>query len=174
MNNLFAEYLLASLASGAMLLGGVFFVIQKMLAAESRRRDIELLAEGKRITLPLRLQAYERLLLFLERISPEMLILRLQPDSDTNARLHAAMISAVRSEFEHNLSQQIYVPQVVWQQIVLAKNNLIRSINTLAMETEPDNISKQLAQNILSEYVRTPPPTQQAIALLKKEAAMLF
>jgi hypothetical protein len=120
------------------------------------------------------LQAYERLLLLLERISPEALTLRLQPNAASNAHLHAAIISAIRSEFEHNLSQQIYVPQAVWQQIVLAKNNVIRSINTIAMNIEPSNASMQLAQSILSEYVKTPPPTQQAIAMLKKEAAKLF
>jgi hypothetical protein len=170
----FTTYLLASLVSGGMLFAAVFFVLQKMLVAESKRRDVELLIEGKHITLPLRLQAYERLLLFLERISPEALTLRLQPEAATNADLHAAIIAAVRTEFQHNLSQQIYLPHTAWQQIVLAKNNVIRSINNLAMETAPANSSMQLAQRILNEYVQKPQPTQQAIAMLKREAARLF
>lgn len=174
MDTTFTDYLLATLTSGALLFAGVFFVLQKMLNAENKRRDVELLMEGKRITLPLRLQAYERLILFMERISPEALALRVQPETTTNADLHAALIAAVRSEFQHNLSQQLYVSQEVWQQIVLVKNNVIRSINTLAMETGPHNSSRQLAQRLIEEYVQTPPPTQQAIAMLKKEVAKLL
>lgn len=174
MTTSFVEYLAAALTAGGLMLTAVFVVLQKMLAADNRRRNVELLIKSRRVTLPLRLQAYERLLLFAERISPEILALRLQPEAPTNADLHAAIIAAVRSEFEHNLSQQLYVPQAVWQQITLAKNNVIRSINTLAMETPPANSSKQLAQRIIAHYVQTPPPTQQAIAALKKEAARLF
>ncbi|GHT12407.1 hypothetical protein AGMMS4956_06970 [Bacteroidia bacterium] len=168
------ESLLASLIAGVLVLGGVFFVLQKMLRAESSRRNVELLMEGKRITLPLRLQAYERLILFLERISPEALVLRLQAQNPTNANLHAALIAAVRSEFEHNLSQQLYVSQEVWQQIVLAKNDVIRSINALAMQTQPTNSSLQLAQLIVQEYVQQPQPTHPTIEMLKKETAQLF
>jgi hypothetical protein len=174
MTDSFTDYLLASLTVGALLFAAVYFVLYKMQDAENRRRDVELLMEGKRISLPLRLQAYERLLLFLERISPEALVLRVQPTAATNADLHGALIAAVRSEFDHNLSQQIYVPHKVWQQIVLTKNKVMSSINSLALETDPKHNSLELARRVISQYVKTPPPTQEAIAMLKKEAEKLF
>jgi hypothetical protein len=116
--DIFAQLLVASLASGLTLFGAVYMVLHKMLAAESHRRNARLLAAAGEITLPLRLQAYERLLMLLERISLEALVLRLRlrrPDATdatnaTNAELHGELgelIAAVRSEFEHNLSQQI-------------------------------------------------------------------
>jgi hypothetical protein len=174
MSIVFLEFLCASLISGAMLMVGMIYVIQKMIAAENHRHHLELISESHHVILTLRLQAYERLILFMERISPESLVLRLQRNASTNRGLHAEMIAAVRNEFEHNLSQQLYVKHEVWQQIVLAKNNVIRSINTLASETEPDNNSMHLAQQILNKYVKTTMPTQHAIALLKKETEQLF
>ncbi|MDR0710947.1 MAG: hypothetical protein LBF67_01195, partial [Prevotellaceae bacterium] len=69
--DVFAQLLIASLSSGIMLFGAVYMVLRKLLAAESHRRNVQLLSTAKGITLPLRLQAHERLLVLLERISPE-------------------------------------------------------------------------------------------------------
>jgi hypothetical protein len=169
-----AQYIAAWLASAAMMAAGILYVLKKMIAADSRRREMELLSKNKGITLSLRLQAYERLLLFLERNSPTSLVLRLQPQSRTNAELHAAVIAAIREEFEHNLTQQLYVSAALWEQFVLAKNKLMQDINSLTADAAPDNSSMQLAQKILNEYVRKPPPTKAIADALKREAARLF
>jgi hypothetical protein len=170
----FTQLLIASLASGLMLFGAVYLVLRRMLAAESHRRSAELLKAAKEITLPLRLQAHERLLMLMERISPEALVLRLRrPDSD-NAEFHAELIAAVRAEFEHNLSQQLYVSPELWSAIVLARNGVISCINTCAVSLQAKDSSMQLAKLLIEYHVTNDLPTAAAILQLKKEVTRLF
>ena len=170
----FTQVLIASLASGLTLFGAVYLVLSRMLAAESQRRNVQLLKAAKDVTLPLRLQAYERLLMLLERISPEALVLRLRRLDTTNAQLHAELVAAVRAEFEHNLSQQMYVSPELWGAVVLAKNGVITCCNTCAQELQPQAPSIQLAQKLLEYHVTNELPTAAAILQLKKEVARLF
>ncbi|MDR1416404.1 MAG: hypothetical protein LBJ57_03155 [Prevotellaceae bacterium] len=172
--DIFAQLLIASLASGLMLFGAVYMVLRKMLAAESHRRNVQLLSATKEITLPLRLQAHERLLVLLERISPESLVLRLHRPTATNAELHGELIAAVRSEFEHNLSQQMYVSPELWSVISVTKNSTISCINTCASSLSPSDPSIQLAQKLLEWHVSNELPTGNAIRQLKKEVARMF
>jgi hypothetical protein len=174
MDTIFVQFLLASVVAGAMLFGAVYLVLHKLLVAESHRRNVQLLQAAKEITLPLRLQAHERLLMLLERLSPDALVLRLRRPNTTNADLHRELIAAVRSEFEHNLSQQMYVSQEVWNAIWLAKNNVITCINSCAQELEPMESSMQLSQKLLEWHVSNELPTTAAIAQLKKEVVRLF
>ncbi|MDR0687698.1 MAG: hypothetical protein LBF55_03300 [Prevotellaceae bacterium] len=172
--DIFAQLLVASLASGLTLFGAVYMVLRKMLAAESYRRNARLLAAAGEITLPLRLQAYERLLMLLERISLEALVLRLRRPDATNAELHGELIAAVRSEFEHNLSQQIYVSTELWSAIAMAKNSVLARINACAAQLSPGDASIQLAQMLLEWHVNNELPTANAILQLKKEVARMF
>ncbi len=172
--DVFTQLLVASLASGLMLFGAVYLVLNRMLANENQRRNIELMKSAKDVTLPLRLQAHERLLMLLERISPEALVLRVRRPDTGNAELHAELIAAVRTEFEHNLSQQMYVSPELWRSIVLAKNGIISGINTCAQEVQPLESSMQLAQKLLEYQVTNELPTADAILQIKKEVARLF
>jgi hypothetical protein len=172
--DIFAQLLIASLSSGLMLFGAVYMVLRKLLADESHRRNVQLLSTAKEITLPLRLQAHERLLLLLERISPESLVLRLRRPDTTNAELHSELIAAVRTEFEHNLSQQIYVSPELWRVIAMAKNSVLSCINTCAAPLSPADSSMQLAQKLLEWHVDNELPTTPAIQQLKKEVAKVF
>lgn len=170
----FTQLLIATISVGLMMFGAVYLVVKKMLDGESIRRDVELMKSIKDITLPLRLQAHERLLMFLERISPEALVLRLRKPQTTNAELHAELIASVRSEFEHNLSQQLYISIDAWNSIVAAKNGVMNVINSTAVQTEPTNSSMQLAQALIERFVTEEPPTASAIKQLKKDVAKLF
>ncbi|MDR0414344.1 MAG: hypothetical protein LBH84_02905 [Prevotellaceae bacterium] len=172
--DIFAQFLVASLASGLLLFGAVYMVLRKMLAAESHRRNVQLLSVAKNITLPLRLQAHERLLVLLERISPESLVLRLRRPNATNAELHSELVAAVRSEFEHNLSQQLYVSPELWGVISVAKNSVISCINACAASLTPDDASMQLAKKLLEWHLNNELPTDNAIRQLKREVARMF
>ncbi len=172
--DLFTQLLIASLASGLMLFGAVYLVLRRMIASENQRRNIELLKSTRDITLPLRLQAYERILMLMERISPEALVLRLRRPDTNNVELHAELITAVRAEFEHNLSQQMYVSPELWRTVVLAKNGIISSINTCAIELQAKESSMQLAQKLIELQVSNELPTVDAILQIKKEVAKLF
>ena len=91
-----------------------YLAIERLLREETKRRKAELTQNNQKITIPVRLQAYERLVLYLERISPESLLIRVNQPNLTNKKLQAKLLQNIRAEWEHNLSQQLYVSNNAW------------------------------------------------------------
>lgn len=112
----------------------------------------ELAKNNKRDMLPLKLKAVERLTLFLERISPESMILREQSGALLNMHLQGALLLTIRKEFEHNLAMQVYVSSETWERVKLAKEEVVRVVNICASEVNPSNPSIELAKNILERF----------------------
>jgi len=110
--------------------------------------------EGMKILLPLKVQASERLVLFLERMQASVLINRyisLSEDADSLARM---MISGIREEFEHNLSQQLFVSDVAWQLTKAAKEEMVQAIH-LALAALPDKAPPfDLAKGLLTTEIK--------------------
>lgn len=106
--------------------------------------------EIQKTMLPLRLQAYERLVLLLERISPAALLLRVNRPGMSAAELHSALTQALRDEFDHNLSQQVYVSGKAWENLRSAREELIRMINSAASRLSPDATGADLATEIFT------------------------
>jgi hypothetical protein len=152
-----------------------YYMIRMFMKNEDTKRHFELNMTQKDTTLPLRLQAYERLILFLERISPESIVMRMSQTSLKNVQLQNELVTAVRTEFEHNLAQQTYVSNHAWDQIKIARNNVIKLINESAAELKPDATGISLSKKILENAMNMrPSPTQDAIIFLKKEVRELF
>jgi hypothetical protein len=129
------------------------------------------LASGKKnhsVVLPLRLQAYERMALFLERIDPNQLVLRIHAVGLTVSQEQNLLLMAIRSEFEHNLSQQIYISDVVWEKIVDAKTDIESIINTVAGDFDKDVDSREFAETLLSVAAEKP-VVEMAIHILKAD-----
>jgi len=127
------------------------------------------------ITLPLRLQAYERLVVFIERISPEQLVYRLGKIDLLASELYALMVQDIREEFAHNVSQQIYVSQVAWDAVVHAKEYMISQLNLLIGQLPAEARSADLCRQLLSHYLQQQPsPLQVALDVLRKEARKLM
>lgn len=125
--------------------------------------------------LPLKLSAYERLVLFLERIQPLNLISRLNNMGVSAREYYAVLVHEVRSEYEHNLAQQIYVSEGSWQELVKAKEEVLGMIN-LSMQGMPPEASavdlcKQLIAN-QSEMEKS--ISANAILRMKKDLKDLF
>ncbi len=80
-----------------------------MIRNDQDKRRQEVTLQSTRIVTPIKLQAYERIILFLERISMESLLVRVSSPEITASQLQTSLLATVRSEFEHNLSQQIYM-----------------------------------------------------------------
>ncbi len=137
-----------------------------------RRQEIKSLNQN--ITGPLRVQAYERMILFLERIAPDSLVLRMHK-SDMNARqLHGEVLRGIRSEYEHNLSQQVYLSIGAWKMILTAKEETAKLVN-LTMDSNPAATGLQLGQEIIENASKLKRlPTEVAIEYLKKEFADNF
>ncbi len=152
-----------------------YLLIRKFLENDQKLKKIDLMYKNEQYLLPIRLQAYERLVLFLERISPESLLMRVNRQGMTSQQLHSQLISTIRAEFEHNLSQQIYVSGESWEVIRNARSNLIKIINEAAKSIEPESPSLKLSQTILETIIDNEnTPTNVAISHIKKEIKELF
>ena len=129
--------------------------------------------ESLKVVTPIRLQAYERMALYLERISPNSLILRtFRPGMDIKA-LQIAMTKNIRDEWEHNLSQQVYLSSKAWQLIREAKEQMIGVINSAAISIPADADPARLASTIFATVAENQLPTAPALEFLKKEFADL-
>jgi hypothetical protein len=136
---------------------------------------MELLKSSKAITVPMRLQAYERLILFLERISPDNLLLRLKNQTRTNYDLHLAILQQIRSEYEHNISQQLYVSDAIWSRVKKTKEQVTLYINDIAKDTNPNADSIGLAKLILDKLMEDgESPVSETIREIKAEARKLI
>lgn len=148
-----------------------YLAISAMLKNDADRRKNELLFNSIKITLPLKLQAYERLVLFLERISPESIIMRTSRKDMCAAELQSALLNSIRAEWEHNLSQQLYVSKEAWDLVKNAKENIIKIINLSAERIDPMEQSIILSQRILDTLVNLDTnPITIATDFIKNEA----
>lgn len=151
-----------------------YFMFRDMLENNQKQREMELQIKNSKLILPVKLQAYERLTLLLERISPQSLLIRISPHELTASAYHQELLSHVRQEFDHNLSQQIYVSQILWETIRGAKENLIRIINQAAEELDNDVPALLLSTKIIENYLNSNDQLiANAINTLKKEFSKL-
>ena len=124
---------------------------------------------------PLRLQAYERLSVFCERISLPNLLSRLRTPDQTAAELKLSLYLAVRHEYEHNVSQQVYMSQALWDILVQARDNTLRAIETVAETVAADRPGAELASTLLAEAADgTNAGLALALAAIKREAGLLY
>ena len=152
--------------------GGLYLVVRAFIRRDQDLRLLEIRAAAGKETLLLRLQAYERMVLFLERISPAAVISRVLDPDMVNHELQLAMIRDIRSEFEHNLSQQLYISSDAWQLIVSAKDEIIKAIGMIASHMPADTAGPQVARVILESVERSGQmlPNITALEYLKNEA----
>ena len=150
-------------------------ILKLFLKNEERRRKFELSMSNKDNVLPLRLQAYERLILFLERISPDSMVMRLKNTRSNVAQMQNELINTVRTEYEHNLSQQTYVSAQAWELIKAVRAETIKLINTSAAELKPDEPGINLSKRILEKAMEmTNAPSFAALQFLKNEVKEFF
>lgn len=163
------------LAAPALVLATAYFLITKFFEREQRLQLFELKRSVQQNTLPLRLQAYERVLLYLERIMLNNLVARVN-DSDMNVRqLQMSMIHTIRDEYDHNITQQLYMSSASWLLVKKTKEETITIIINTAETLDPNLPSANLAK-ALFEYIINNDfiGTQEAMDIIKDEARQLF
>lgn len=126
-----------------------YLALRAMLRNDSERRRAEANSDRSKITLPLRLQAYERMALLLERISPESIMMRTIRSNMTVAELQAALLSTIRAEWEHNLAQQIYVGKEAWNHMRNAKECMVQMVNLCAEKLTSTDPAIMLSQSVI-------------------------
>jgi len=153
----------------------VFFFLRAWSRQEDKRRRHEFNMHLKDDILPVRLQAYERIILFMERIAPESILLRLNRTGMSASQLQSELQNSIRHEYEHNLSQQTYVSTEAWQRVQVAKNQVLKIINESAAELKEGASGATLGKLVLEKVMELKtPPSQAAVDFLKKEVNDLF
>ena len=161
-------YLLPAVVTGAI----AFYFFRLHTRNEEGRRRFLLHKDSQKETLPVRLQAYERMVLFLERIAINSLVVRVAPKGQDKSNYENLLIKQIENEFEHNLSQQIYMSDECWNIIKAAKNATIQIIRSAGM-SEADTADK-LREDILNQGMEKQSPSNTALAFIKKEVGELW
>lgn len=153
----------------ALITGGIaYYIFNLHIKNEDNRRNFLLHKENQKQALPLRLQAYERMALFLERIEPSKLLIRVAPNSSDKYDYENLLVFHIEQEFEHNLTQQIYISDKCWSVINTARNTLIQTIRKANMSEKVDSANK-LREVILTDLLDKQSPTSVALAFVKSE-----
>ena len=135
---------------------------KKRLAARQSAYDESLL--------PLKLQACERLILLLERITPAQAVNRALQPGMTAYEFQMTLLKNIREEFEHNVAQQLYISPACWSLIRTAKEQVIHMVNISASETPSDSTAANMARLLIENWSTLDQnPVQSAIDQLKNE-----
>ncbi len=161
-------YTFPSIVTGAV----AFYFFRLHTKNEEGRRRFLLHKDSQKNMLPARMQAYERMALFLERIAIPSLVVRVAPLSKNKSDYENLLIKSIETEFDHNLSQQIYMTDECWNIIKAAKSATIQMIRKAAMsETET---ADKLREDILTETMDKASPSATALSYVKKEIGELW
>lgn len=153
----------------------VYFLMKHYLDQQYKLSSLELRKQQYDNMLPLKLQAYERLAMFCERISVDNLSYRLTNSSSDAKSLSNAMLVAIQQEWEHNLSQQIYVSDKLWDIISLAKSNMQAVISQAASDIETTASPATLINKIMSiQAGNRMDSVTAARKAIKEETQLLF
>ena len=167
--------ILKYLLPGLLMLAIAYIILKKFFDNEERKRFFELRAANQKIALPIRLQAYERLVLLLERISVNNLLLRVKKSGMSAMDFQTALMGEIRAEFEHNLSQQVYVSPEAWEMTVSAKESIVKMINIAYSQLQSNANALDLSKAVFELAMKQEAlPGYKAILYLKKEAEELF
>ena len=175
--------LIAALLPALLVFLTAFYLIRQLagdlrseLRSELRSaRLLEQKQDDRRHTLPLRLQAYERLTLFLVRITPGPLVLRVHMRNMTGEMLHRELLATIREEYEHNVTQQIYVSDAAWQRVRQAKEETVRLMNLAFERTGPQANGTAYSQQVFELAAGLSHlPTQAALLTIREEVRRLF
>ncbi len=175
MNTSFLEILKYTLPALVVFLTA-YLVIKDFLKHQLQEQELKLKQSDRNIILPIRLQAFERLSLLMERIDLFSLMQRMRTPEMTVAELQILLVNQIRIEFEHNLSQQIYVSNETWARVRSAKEETIMIINKIGMQLPPNIPSKEFNKKVL-EYLNELDgvlPTQRCLEFLKEEAKKIY
>lgn len=155
--------------------GAMYYLIKRQNEQEYKIRLLELRKKNTDTVLPIRLQAYERVVLLLERITPSNMLLRVSTAGQTAPEYHRLLLAEIRNEFNHNMSQQVYMTEGAWQQVKHAREEVVNLINKSYQELPEQARGTDLAKRVLETILTSESdPTARAISFLKQEIAQAF
>lgn len=161
-------YCIPALVTGVI----AFLFFREHTDNENNRRNFILKESIQKESLPIRLQAYERLTLFLERISPQNLLKRVSPISQEVEDYKSLLIQTVEQEYDHNLSQQIYVSDPCWRIVSAAKNSTIQTI--VSFKNKDVSTANDIRPLLLDILLNNEVTAEMALNFLNEEVSILL
>lgn len=153
----------------------MYLTIKMFIQRDWQSQKMELSQKNSATILSARLQAYERMCLFLERISPNNLIVRLNNSEYNAAQFQHVLLSEIREEYNHNLSQQVYMSDESWNMIRRAMEDLVVKINQAGSEVNKEGRSLELAKRIFDLVMEQgSDQIQEALIFIKNEIRQEF
>ena len=160
-------YAIPALVTGAV----AYFVMSGLRNQDTNEKKLDLLAQKKKESLPIRLQAYERILLFCERINPVKMLVRIKPIGDSSEAYLQLLLASIEQEFQHNMVQQLYISDDCWNVVVTSK---IAVINNLKKVSNTSDSATDFREKVFLEYSKKAPATDTAVAFLKNEVKKII
>jgi hypothetical protein len=153
----------------------VYSLLKQYLEGQHKMRMLEFKQNHQKESTPLRFQAYERLSLFCERIALPNLILRMRQEGMTAAQLRLSLLLAIQQEYEHNITQQVYVSDQLWQIIKIARDDAVNTIDIVSEDIDSKADAKELATELF-KFLQKRESTglDKALVAIKKEASLLL
>jgi hypothetical protein len=153
-----------------------YSMLRLYLQKEYRIKQLEYKMAALRDAKPVRLQAYERIALFLERVEFNNLLHRVRKQNMNVRDFQLALHSSIRQEFEHNVTQQVYVSIELWNMVRACKEEVLSTINKVATEIPPEAPSLELSKRIFTHLIEqeTNSPSQRTLQKLKEEVMELY
>ncbi len=151
------------------------FVLRAVLKYYLVKLSLENKRETNAKTIQVRLHAYERIVLFLERVSPQQLVLRLDTDGMDAGQYQRVLLQSIREEFEHNTAQQIYISANAWDLVKSAKESVVQLINTSKNDLKEGATAFELASKIVEvNMLEGNKQINGATIFVKREVMELF
>ena len=152
------------------ILVATYLMLQHFQNKSAFEREKEIDIQKTKTFFPLQIQAYERVILFLERIDPNNMIIRTHKNGMNAITLHRELLKIVREEYTHNMSQQVYIHPKSWKTVLKAKDETIQilnvAINNLSADSSGLDLSAKIFESIASKKIS---PTENARNLIVKE-----
>lgn len=160
--------------AGAVLMTAIYF-IRRESEKELRNSQLELKKERQTFFLPNRVDAYQRIILLMERIHPNSLVMRHNNPGLPAAAMQMKLLESIRSEYEHNIAQQMFISPQAWEVVRKAKDETVKIINLAGQQMGPTSNGMDLSSKIFEIVAEVGTlPTEIAVTALKEEVQKLF
>jgi hypothetical protein len=161
--------------AGMAIVGAAFYMVKPYLERDEKIQLLEFKKALNNQTLPLRLQAYERLVLFIERVNPANMLIRLHDPAYSAHELYSLVVEEIRNEYQHNITQQIYVSPRAWSVIKRVKEDTLGIVNNAIKSVPENSTGLELSKFILSSLSQLEDnPYEIGAGLLRKDLEDLF
>lgn len=171
MNTQVLIYIILALAAGSFVWTLVRDILPSKRKQDSKAPILPPSYGAQKQLMTLKMQAYERIVLFLERMKADRLLQRLSPVPATSQEMRHLLVQIIQAEYDHNLSQQIYVSAAAWEAASTAKEQTISLINGLAQKLDPAEPAVTFNRSLVTILMQdTDNPIELALQIVNSEA----